>query len=459
MKRTGGLISLLILLISFLLKLSYDQRVIAEISLLFMIAFLILLIFEVIPVTLSCLFALGIMPVIGLTSDFNSALTGFSNQVVFFILASFGMAMSLTSVPLSRRLLRKMILYCGKNSRYLVLAFMICTAILSSFISNVPTCAVFLSIALTLLELYKEPDRKEMGKTMMIGIPIASMIGGVATPAGSSINLLAISLMEKYTDSSITFVQWMCIGIPVVVLLIPLSWMFLMKLFPPAELTKTDLKKFISDMDIPDKLTKEEVKVLGISGIMLFLWIISSWMPVINVMAVSVLGCCAFCIPGFGVLDVNKFLKKINWDAFFLVGTVLSMGNVLVQNGVSSQIIKYLPDLSRIPIFIVLMYIAFITFLLLVIIPVAPSLVTFLTPAIIKISMNAGINPILGITLFAICACNCYLFPLDTVCLLTYSKGYYKMSDMFKVSFPTQICTIIVIAVIGIINGLLFGWI
>lgn len=459
MKKIGGFISAAIILIAFIIKCMFGTEYNAEISILFMIAFLILLIFEVIPVTLSCLISLGIMPVIGVAADFSSALTGFSNQVVFFILASFGLAMALTQVPLSKRLLRKMIRLFGKNTKRLVLAFMICTAMLSSVISNVPTCAVFLSVGLNLLELYPEDERKQTGKTMMIGIPIASMIGGVMTPAGSSINLLAISLMEKYTGTSITFVQWMCIGMPVAILLLPVSWLILVKIFAPAELNKENLYRFISNLDIPGQLSVEEKKVLGISGVMLCLWIFSSWFPGINVMVVAVLGCAAFCIPRFGVLSVDDFLKQVNWNAFFLVGTVLSMGNVLVENGVSEIIMSYLPNLSGTPGIIVLMYIAFITFILLVVVPVAPSLVTFLTPAIINIAFHAGVNPVLAISIFAICACNCYLFPLDTVCLLTYSKGYYKMTDMFKVSLPIQLTAIIIVSVIGSVIGGAYNWI
>lgn len=459
MKKIGGFLSAAIILMAFILKCIYGMEYIAEISIIFMIAFLILLIFEVIPVTLSCLISLGIMPVIGVTADFSSALTGFSNQVVFFILASFGLAMALTQVPLSRRLLKKMIQHFGKNAQYLVLAFMICTAMLSSVISNVPTCAVFLSVGLNLLEVYPEDERKRIGKTMMIGIPIASMIGGVMTPAGSSINLLAISLMEKYTGTSITFVQWMCIGTPVALLLLPISWLILVKVYPPAELKEEHLAKFIANLDIPEHLSVKEKKVLGISGVMFCLWIFSSWFPGINVMVVAVLGCAAFCIPGFGVLRVNDLLKTVNWDAFFLVGTVLSMGNVLVENGVSEIIIRYLPNLSGMPGIIVLMFIAFITFLLLVVVPVAPSLVTFLTPAIINVAFYAGVNPVLGISVFAICACNCYLFPLDTVCLLTYSKGYYKMTEMFKVTLPIQLTAIIIVSLIGRVIGGAYNWI
>jgi len=47
----------------------------------------------------------------------------------------------------------------------------------------------------------------------------------------------------------------------------------------------------------------------------------------------------------------------------------------------------------------------------------------------------------------ALCAGNCYLLPLDTVPLITYSKGYYSMTEMMKSTFLLQISMIILCSV------------
>ena len=54
------------------------------------LAFLVILIAEALPLTIICWAFLGLMPLLGATPTFSAALSGFSNQVVFFILASFG---------------------------------------------------------------------------------------------------------------------------------------------------------------------------------------------------------------------------------------------------------------------------------------------------------------------------------------------------------------------------------
>lgn len=443
LKKIGTVISLMLLASAIGMKIIGGFDMITWISVDIMIIFLIILLCEVIPITLACILTLGLMPVLGMTNDFNTALSGFSNQVVFFILASFGIAAALMKVPISKRILRFLLLKFGKNSKLLVFVFMICTALVSSVISNVPTCAVFIAITSEFMKLLSEEERKQTGKTFMIGIPVASMIGGIMTPAGSSINLLAISLLENSTDSGITFVQWMSFGIPIVIIFLPLAWFVLVKVFPPAEIEKSKINNFVNKMQISSNFNNDEKRALLIFSVIFILWLSSSWIRSINIMVVSLLGCGVLCLPKIGVLSSKEFMENVSWDAVFLVGTVLSLGSALVRNGVSDKMIDLIPEMGENHI-LILAGIALATFLLLVFIPVAPSLITIFTPIVIHIAISSNIDPGLAVMLCAMCAGNCYLFPLDTVCLLSYSQGYYKMFEMPKVTAKLQICFVLI---------------
>lgn len=438
LKKIGTVVSILMLLSAFGLHLIYGAEAVQMVSIIVMLLFLIILVCEVLPVMLACILTLGIMPVLGVTNDFNTALSGFSNQVVFFILSSFGIAAALMKVPFSKRVLRFLLVKFGRNSKMLVLVFMICTALVSSVISNVPTCALFTAITSELLKMLPEAEKKQTGKTFMIGIPIASMIGGIATPAGSSINLLAIGLLENNSDSRISFVQWMSFGIPIAIVILPIAWFLLIRIFPPSEIERSKINTFADNMNIPEKFLPEEKRALFIFLTMLFLWLISSWISSINIMVVSLIGCGIYCIPKIGVLTVKEFVEKISWDAVFLVGTVLSLAGALVNNGVSDTLISVLPEMNFTQI-LVCVCIAAASFLLLIFIPVAPSLVAFFTPVVIHISVSSGVNPALTVMLCAMCAGNSYLLPLDTVALLAYSQGYFKMFEMTKVTAVLQL--------------------
>ena len=64
-------------------------------------------------------------------------------------------------------------------------------------ISDVPCAAIFMAIALGIFQKLGIKPGSNFGKAVMLGIPIGSLIGGVGTPAGSSINLLGLSTMHR----------------------------------------------------------------------------------------------------------------------------------------------------------------------------------------------------------------------------------------------------------------------
>lgn len=420
-------------------------------------AYLILLVAESLHVVVVSLGFCALMPLLGVVPSFGKALTGYSQPIVFFILASFGIAAALTTIPLSRRLLRVLLRSFGKNVGQVMLSMMACCALLSSIVSNVPTCAIFMAISLDFLKLYEnEADRKRTGKAFMIAMPVASMIGGMMTPAGSSINLLAISQLEQQTGLTISFVQWMCAGIPLTFVMIPLAWWIMNKIYKPAEVTSEQVRNFIDNMDIPDKMDAKELKVCVITLIMLVLWIASSWVKSINVMVVALLGCCVMFLPGVEVLDVNDFLRKNSWDSFFLVGSVVSIGNAVIENGVSAAIASALPNLT-VSLPLLLIFTAGLIFVTLLVIPNATSLVPIMAVPLITIATNAGVSPAMIMMCAGLCASQCYLLPLDTVPLITYAKGYYSMTDMAKSTAFLQLAMIVLCALWLTVVGGMFG--
>ena len=419
-------------------------------------AFLILLVTEALPVVVISLMFCALMPLLGVVPSFGKALSGYAEPIVFFTLASFGIAAALTTIPLSRRILRSLLRAFGKNVGQVLLSMMAACALLSSIVSNVPTCAIFMAIALDFIKLYdNDQDRRKTGRMFMIAIPVASMIGGMMTPAGSSINLLAMSQLEQHAGMEITFVQWMMAGIPLTLVMIPLAWWIMCKVYKPAEVTAEQVKSFIGSMDIPDKMDSKERKVCVITVIMLALWIASSWVKGINVMIVAMLGCCVMFLPGVEVLDVKTFLRENSWDAFFLVGSVISIAKAIIDNGVSAAIANAIPAMN-VSLPVLLAFTAVLIFLTLVIIPVATSMIPIMAVPLIAIATGAGVNPALIMLAAALCAGNCYLLPLDTVPLITYAKGYYSMTDMAKSTAFLQIAMVILCAVwLPLVGGLM----
>ena len=254
---------------------------------------------------------------------------------------------------------------------------------------------------------------------------------------------------------SISFVQWMAAGIPLTLVMIPLAWWLMCKIYKPAPVTAQQVQSFVENMDIPQKMEPKERKVCVITLVMLVLWIASSWVKGINVMVVAMLGCCVMFLPGVEVLDVETFVKNNSWDAFFLVGSVVSLANAVIDNGVSAAIASALPALN-VGTPLLLAFAAALLFVTLIVVPNATALIPIMAAPLIAIAANAGVNPALMMLCAGLCAANCYLLPLDTVPLITYAKGYYSMTDMAKSTVFLQLAMVVLSALWLPLIGLLF---
>ena len=413
--------------------------------------FLLLLVSEALPVTLASLLTVGLMPIFGASERFAGAVVGFSHPVIFFIIASFAIAGAIMNVPLPRRALLFLVKRAKPRVEMILLSTMIATAAVSFFISNVTACAIMMVIALEFVNMIEDgPGKKSIGKTFMIVVPVATMIGGVATPASSSLNLLALGLLYGQTGVSVSFVHWMAVGIPLVFLLIPLAWFLMLKVYKPQAINEEKIREYRHRLEsgASSKYSQKEALVLVIMSIMLVLWISSSWVDGVEIFTVSLLGAVVLMMPGIDIISPKKFIEGINWDIIFISGTVLSLAAALVANGVSSwigEIVLYVNFDFHAELLVGLA--ALISFLMLLVFTSAPALITVLASPLIAMAIAGGIPPAYLIIVLAICAGNCYLLPLDTVQLITYSKGYYRMTDMGKSTVFLQLAIVFLLAV------------
>ena len=413
------------------------------------LAMLVMFSTAALPLGLTAVIFMMLYFITGAASSLPSAISGMATPPVFFVMASFGMSAAVSNSPISNRIMHFMLRLFGKSARTTLLGLMFATAIVSAFISNVPVTAMFITISLSFLKLYdNEEDRKKTGRCYMIAIPVAAMIGGIMTPVGSSPNLVAISTLKSMADYSITFVEWACYGVPIALILIPLAWLLITAIFKPVELEQTKFRAFIESTKVDHAPDRQEWKVIIIMGGMVLLWILSSWITSINLYAVAVLGVMIMLLPGVEILTWDEFKKICNWDVVFVTASVISLGNVISANGLSTWFVNTIfPSGLTLSAFMMVFVTAVFVILMLLIIPISGALIQVLAGPLIVVAGNCGIAPVILIVTLCFCATNCYLIPLDTVPLLGYSTGYFQMTDMPKATAPILLLLALLCAV------------
>ena len=421
------------------------------------LALLVCLSTGALPLGLTSLIFMMLYYVLGAAASLPAAISGMATPPVFFILASFGMSAAVSESPISRRILYFMLKLFGKSLKSTLLGLMFATAVVSAFISNVPVTAMFVTIGLAFLKLYKdEESRRQTGRTMMIAIPVAAMIGGIMTPVGSSPNLVAISTLKSMAGYDISFVEWAAYGVPIGLVLIPLAWLIITRVFPPVELERERFEKFVEDSRVTEKVDRQEAKVIGIMGTMIILWVLSSWIPAINLYVVAVLGVAVMFLPGIRVLDWENFKKNTNWDVVFVTASVISLGNIISETGLSAWVVNTVfPAELSLPAFAMVFITAVFVILMLLVVPISGALIQILAGPLIVVAANCGIAPVVLIVTLCFCATNCYLLPIDTVPLLAYSTGYFQMTDMPRATAPILLVLALLCA---LWNPMLCGW-
>lgn len=112
---------------------------------------LILWVTEAIPIAVTALLAVVLQPVVGV-APLPGAVAGFMSPVFFFVLVMFVIAQAFTNTGLDRRFAYWLLVRAGGSARRTVLCFMAGTAALSTVVSDVPSCAVFMAVALGLFD-------------------------------------------------------------------------------------------------------------------------------------------------------------------------------------------------------------------------------------------------------------------------------------------------------------------
>ena len=186
---------------------------------------------EAIPIPATSLLPLVAFPLLGV-SPMAKVSSAYGHPLLMLFLGGFMMALAIERWGLHRRLALMTISRIGLSPRRMVLGFMAATALLSMWVSNTATTLMMLPIALAVLSQVSR-DTPELAKklslVLLLGIAYGANIGGIGTPIGTPPNIVFLGIyQESFPEAApITFVRWMMVGIPLVVVFLALVWWYL----------------------------------------------------------------------------------------------------------------------------------------------------------------------------------------------------------------------------------------
>jgi len=424
------------------------------------VAALVLWSTEAIPIGITSLLMIILPPILKVVTSIGDAAVGYTSPVVFFVIGAYCIAFAVVQSGTGQRFALWLFTRSGTSSRGAVLSSMVGTAAISALVSDVPACAIFMALTLPILmKTNAQPGSSNLGKAMMMGVPIAALIGGVATPLGSSINILGINLLQKTAGIDVTFLQWMAIGVPMVVVLIPLAWWVLIRVYPPEVESIGDISEFEEELKSMGPLNIKEKKVVVILGVIFLLCILGTWVKPLNTATVLIGGAIVLFLPGINLATWRDLESFIGWETVLMIGSVISLGLMATDTGLSTWLVKNtLGGITGWNIILLVASISAFTVILHLPLPIAPTINAVLIPAMVVLARDAGINPAIFALPVAFTASCAFLLPLDAVPLVTYSKGYYRMFDMLIPGTLISVIWVIIMTALMLTIGPIVGF-
>jgi sodium-dependent dicarboxylate transporter 2/3/5 len=356
----------------------------------------------------------------------------FSSPVVVLMFGGFVMADVFTKNNLDLEFCRLSIMRMGNRPRRLLFGIMLLTAMMSMWMSNTATTAIMLATILPIVRML--PRDASATRALILGIPFAANIGGIATPIGTPPNAIAIGMLAD-RGINISFLSWMIAALPLMIAILIITYLLLIVFFR------------MDDQPLDLKLPKETTAanrnlVYTVFFITVLLWM-TDFLHRIPPALVALLPVVIFAIIG---LFRKEHLREISWDILFLIsgGLVLSVG--IKHTGLGITVVNALALDGLSPFFALLILCSIIAILSNVLSHTAASNI------ILPLALTIGsISPsLMGISI-AICASYGMSLPLSTPPnAIAYGSQMVSIKDMAKIG--------IFITLIGIILTVLYEY-
>jgi len=235
----------------------------------------------------------------------------------------------------------------GNNPKMVLLGLILTTAFLSMWMSNTATTALMIAVSLPIVRTISKDD--PFSTALVLGIPFAANVGGIATPVGTPPNAIAIQMLLD-NGYKVTFSRWMMWGFPIAVILVIFLWWLLLIIYKPK--TKEVILKIESV-----RIGWRQKYVLVIFVVTALLWLLSS---VIHLSSSLIAFIPPVAFLSTGILNKEDF-RTIGWDILILVGGGICLGMAMTESGLSGWILHSL-HLSNIHPLLLLLILGLLTY-------------------------------------------------------------------------------------------------
>ena len=393
---------------------------------------------------------------------------GFGNPIILFFIGVLLFSAAISQTTLLKRVTTWVLYKLGHSPKLIILAIIVVGALASGWITDMAVAAMLMPIGVSILRDAKvEPLKSNFGKALMIACAWGPLMGGVATPAGCGPNPLTMSFL-KAEGIEFSFVDWMILGFPATLLMIPVGWLILITVFKPEpvnlKLASEDFKQRLKDFG---PLNRQEIVTLAVFVVMVFLWIcgkpISRWtggrIDYLSVQFVAIACPLLFFIPGIQTLTWKRAETDISWGGIILVVTGLSLGMAIARTGAATWLAQLaFGKLGSLHPVGIVFAVVFGVSLMKVMFSSNTVTGTIMVPLLIALAKTLDLDMKLVAVPAGITASLAFILVTSTPTnVIPYSAGYFRIGDMAKAGLLMTVGSSVCVTISVCIMGRLFG--
>ena len=389
---------------------------------------------EAIPLPATSLLPLVFLPIAGIAT-IGQAATPYSSPIILLLLGGFIIAKSVEKWNLHSRIALNIVVRSGDHPVALVGGFMLASAVLSMWISNTATVIMLIPIAVSVAYaiLGDKAAKAPFTIALLLGTAYGASIGGLGTPVGTPTNLIVMGFLEREAGVSLSFAQWMMIGLPSVLVMLPAAWFVLtrwgLKIHAdPSAKASEVLQTALSGLG---RMTTPERRVLLAFAFIAACWIFRRPLNEFELLGLTPFGgvtdhviaiagaILMFLIPSGAGKDQAPMLldwetaQDIPWGVLLLFGGGLSLASVITSTGLSAWLGGQMSGLVTLPLVVIMFaLVTFVVFATEVTSNVATA--SALLPVIGAIATAGGADPVLLAVPVAMAASCAFMLPMAT---------------------------------------------
>jgi sodium-dependent dicarboxylate transporter 2/3/5 len=431
---------------------------------------------EAVPIPVTALLPLVLFPALGLMS-MTEAAAPYAHELIFLFMGAFFLAAAMEKCGVHRRISLAIVSAIGVSPKRIILGFMVATAFISMWISNTATASMMLPMALAVGAMFKpapgEPGshgQYNFGIALMLGIAYSASIGGVGTLIGTAPNTMFAAAATELTGQPIGFVQYMMVGVPIIFLMLPLTWLILLRIYPPGELRGDAKQVIVDERSRLGPASRAEKWVGFVFSLTVLAWVmrapkelgevtvpgIATWLPGVTDGTVAMASALIlFVIPfnwkkGEVALDWGTAVK-IPWGVLLLFGGGLALADGMSSTGLADWIGGGVESLAGWPT-VVMIAISATLFIFLTEITSNTAVTAMAMPIMAGAAVTLGLPPAVLMGTVAIGCSMAFCLPVGTPPnAIVFSSGYLTIGQMAYAGIWINLLAITMVTFAGMV--------